>query len=78
MKPFNWTDCEHPCFDAYDPDPMSMTKGEFIEQAESIEECEDGLGDINCRHLRHGGSWYDCKSGRLSLWCDWLPKGKKK
>ena len=74
MKPYNWTDYEHPCFDGYDADPFAMTKEQFIAEADNIEECQDGQGDINCSHLRHGGSWDTCPSGRLSKWCDWLPK----
>ena len=54
-----------------------MTKEQFIAEADNIEECEDGQGDINCRHLRAGGWWGDCRSGRLSKWCDWLPKEEK-
>ena len=77
MKPYNWTDYEHPCFNDYNADPMSMTKDEFIEHAETIEECEDVYGDTNCYHLSHGGSWDTCSYGRLSKHCDWLPKEAK-
>ena len=74
MKPENWTGCWEPCFADYDADPMAMTKEQFIAEADNISDCEDGMGDVNCAHLQHGGSWDTCPSGRLSKWCDWLPK----
>ena len=64
MKPFNWTDCEHPCFEDY--------KFSFGEDDGPMECDDDEM--FTCRPLAEGGTWEDCKSGRLSKWCDWLPK----
>ena len=68
MKPFNWTDCEHPCFEDY--------KFSFGED-DGPDDCDCYTAD-DCDWKQGGRDWHDCKSGRLSLWCDWLPKGKKK
>ena len=77
MKPENWTDYEHPCFDNHNPLPP-MTKEEYIaqlEETEGIEDCDSCSGD--CNWLLDGHDWHDCKSGRLSKWCNWLPKEAK-
>lgn len=77
MKPENWTDCEHPCFEDYFADSMSMTKDEFIEQDENLEDCDCFTAD-DCRWKQGGHDWHDCLQGRLSSHCDWLPKEAKK
>ena len=74
MKDDNWTGLDEPCFAYFDADPFEMTKEQYIAAYDDIAECEDGNGDIDCYHLRHGGSWYDCLSGRLSKHCNWLKK----
>ena len=67
----NWTDFERPCFDEYDADPMSMTKEEFIAQADTVCECYQSTGawGCDCRHLFRGGRWENCSSGGLSRHC---------
>ena len=73
MKPENWTDCEHPCFEDYDANPMAMTREQFIAEADNIEDC-DWYTAEDCSWKQGGRDWHDCKSGRLSKHCDWLPK----
>ena len=66
----------------YDADPMSMTKEQFIAEAENIVDCDcyDGKCSVFTCHYKEvdGGSWDTCVEGRLSHWCDWLPKEAKK
>ena len=72
MKPFNWTDCAHPCFQDYYGDPMSMTKEEFIEEAENVVDCDAFLtvhDETGCRWLQKGHAWEDCREGGLSPHC---------
>ena len=73
MKPENWTDCEHPCFEDYEPNPLSMTKEQLIAEADNIEDC-DGYTADDCNWKQGGRGWQDCKGGRLSKHCNWLPK----
>jgi hypothetical protein len=68
MKPFNWTDCEHPCFVDYTGDPDD----------DCPDDCDwfDGESVPATCHFKEvlGGSWDTCGEGRLSHWQDWLPK----
>ena len=67
MKLFNWTDCEHPCFEDYKP---SFGEGDGPDDCDSFD-------DDDCDWKQGGGDWQDCKSGRQSKWQDWLPKEGK-
>ena len=72
MKPFNWTDCEHPCFVDYE---------ESFGAGDGPDDCDwfDGSDNAHVCDWKqvNGGSWDTCAEGRLSKWCDWLPKGAK-
>ena len=67
MKPFNWTDCEHPCFDGYE-----FSFGED----DGPDDC-DASDEKDCAWKVRGCGWHDCEDGALSHWCDWLPKEAK-
>ncbi len=74
-KPENWTGVEYPCFVEYSADPMSMTKEEFIGEADNIMEC-DFIDDCPFKTV-FGHNWYECPEGAKSKHCDWLPKEGK-
>ena len=71
MKPYNWTDCEHPCFVDFSGDPDDNCP----------EDCDwfDGSTEAHVCNFKEylNGSWDTCTQGRLSKWCDWLPKEAK-
>ena len=65
MKPYNWTDCEHPCFCDY---VESFGAGDCPDDCDCVEDCY---------WRQKGGTWDTCPEGRLSEWCDWLSKEAK-
>ena len=69
MKAENWTGYTRPCFACVAADPFDMTKDQFIDELENeTDDCDCFV----CKHkVESGGSWKDCKYGRMSKWCDW-------